>query len=111
MFSDIYDYVSLMFYWRWPKAQGVITAVDLRRVQSSSNATETLQLVVVYKFSLGDDGPYTGESAWSPLLDNIDLMNIGEILRAGQAVTVRYRRDNPSVNRLDRSVWRDLDGL
>ena len=105
MFSDLYDYVSLMFYWRWPKADGVITTVDLRRVGDGQ------RLVVVYKFSLQDDGPYTGESAWSPLLGNMDLMNISEILRPGQAVTIRYRRDNPSVNRLDRSVWRDLDGL
>ena len=110
MFSDLFDNISLIFSWRWPKAEGVITAIDLQHIYDEVSGTERPRIVVVYKFSVGDDGPYTGESAW-PRLEQMDLMNINEVLRPGQAVTVLYRKNNPSVNRLDRSVWRDLDGL
>jgi hypothetical protein len=32
-------------------------------------------------------------------------------MKVGQAVTVRYRKDDPSVNKLDRSVFRDFAAL
>lgn len=70
-----------------------------------------VRLVVVYEFSVGDDGPYTGESSWAPWSSEACDMNINDRLKAGERVTVRYRRDDPSINRLDSSLWRNLGGL
>ncbi len=88
MFSDLYDSISLWFSWRWPRAEGVITAVHTDRESDAAGP------VVVYEFSVGDDGPYTGESAWFG-----DTVYINELV--GRKTTVRYRKDDPSVNRLD----------
>jgi len=103
MFRDLYDSVSWMFSRRWPKAEGVITAVDLRRYQKGS------ELVVRYKFLVGEDGPYTGESPSSEWLVDADLMSIHQTLKIGTPVVVRYRSDDPSVNKLHPSVGRDLE--
>ena len=102
MFSDLRDWLSLLFYWRWPRVQGEITAA---RVKAGSR-----QLLLEYRFSLGG-GCYTGESGCPSWYAGSGALNINEAFRIGQPVTVRYRRDNPSVNKLDRSVWEDLDGL
>lgn len=64
MFEDLCDAVSLIFSRWWPQAQGEITAVDVERIRQRGG--DTLRLAVAYKFSLGDDGPYTGESFWQP---------------------------------------------
>jgi hypothetical protein len=105
MISDLYNSFSLLFFRRWPTAEGSITAVDLGYGRG-------LDIVVVYEFSVGDDGPYTGESASPSWFDGIDIRLIYNKLAVGQIVTVRYRRDCPSVNKLDPSVWKDLeDGL
>jgi hypothetical protein len=88
MFNDLYDSISLWFSWRWPRVDGVITAVH--NDSQSKNAGP----MVVYEFSVGDDGPYAGESAW---FGNMVYMN--ELV--GRKITVRYREDDPSVNRLD----------
>jgi hypothetical protein len=111
MFSDLYDYISLYFFWRWPKVDGVVTSVDLRRVPYRHQGADRLRLVVAYEFSVGEDGPYTGETAWSPLFGEVESMNVSDRLRTGQTVAVRYRRDDPSVNKLDRSVWQDFQSL
>lgn len=110
MFRNLYDYISLLFSWRWPKAEGVITAVDLRAAANGDGGANRLRLVIVFKFCLGDDGPYTGESL-SPYLSNIDLVDVNQQLRTGRPVAVRYRPDDPSVNRLDLSVWQDFESL
>jgi len=31
-----------------------------------SEGGDTVRLAVAYKFSIGNDGPYTGESFWQP---------------------------------------------
>lgn len=111
MFSDLYDSISLLFSWRWPKAEGVITAVDLRSSRHSQRGTSDLRLVVLYEFSVGGDGPYTGETICSRWFGETDVMNIGDKLAIGRRVTVRYRPGDPSVNKLDRSVWQAFDGL
>ena len=111
MFSDLYDSISLLFSWRWPKAEGVITAVDLRNSRYTQRETSDLRLVVVYEFSLGDDGPYTGETTWPQWFSGTDVMEINYKLAIGRKVTVRYRPGDPSVNKLDRSVWQDFEGL
>jgi hypothetical protein len=102
MFSDLYDYISLLFYWRWPSTEGELTAV---RMLGGSG-----RLRLEYRFLLGD-GSYFGEAGrpfWSV---GTSAVNFLERFPIGQAVTVHYRRDNPSVNTLDRSVWQDLEGL
>ncbi len=107
MFNDLYEYISLMFSWRWPKADGVITGVEIESIDGG----DKLRLAVVYKFSLGDDGPYTGESFWASLVGSAGLVNINDKLRVGDPVTVRYRLNDPNVNKLDRSVWQAFQGL
>jgi valyl-tRNA synthetase len=108
MFEDLYDTVSLIFSRLWPEAQGEITAIDVERMRHSQGA-DTLRLAVAYKFSLGDDGPYTGESFWQPaFFVNKRVAAARHKLHLHQAVVVHYRSDDPSVNKLDRSLWRTL---
>src|SRR6202035_3044291 len=102
MFSDLYDNISLLFSWRWPCAEGEITAV---RMLGGSG-----RLRLEYRFLLGD-GSYIGEAGCPSWSVGTAAVNIHERFPIGQAVTVRYRRDNPSVNTLDRGVWQDLEGL
>jgi hypothetical protein len=92
MFDELYDYISLWFSWRWPKADGVITAAYL----NLDTGREGAQATVAYEFSVGGDGPYTGESPWFG-----DTVYLNSLI--GQAVTVRYRKGDPSVNKLDDS--------
>ncbi len=102
MFSDLYDSISLLFYWQWPRVKGEVTAV---RMLGGSG-----RLPIEYRFSLGD-GSYIGEAGppfWSV---GTAAINIHERFPIGHGVTVRYRWDNPSVNTLDHSVWQDLEGL
>jgi hypothetical protein len=61
--DDLYDAVSFLWSWRWPETPGEVTAVDIERIQDS-DGIETFRLAVAYKFSIGSDGPYTGESFW-----------------------------------------------
>jgi hypothetical protein len=104
MFSELRDQISLLFFRLWPTAEGSITAVDLGYGRG-------LNVVIVYEFSVGDDGLYTGECR-SPSWFGADVPSINKKLAVGQTVAVRYRRDRPSVNKLDPGVWRDLeDGL
>jgi hypothetical protein len=91
MFRDLYDFISLAFSWRWPRTEGVVTAVHL-----GVAGRDGPQALVTYEFSLGDDGPYTGESPWFG--DEVFLNSL-----VGQTVVVRYRKDDPSVNRVDDS--------
>jgi hypothetical protein len=85
MFGDLYDSISLLFSQRWPKAEATITAVN-RGING--------ELMVIYEFSVDGDGPYTGESASSD-----DTVFINTLI--GQRVMVRYRKGDPSVNKLD----------
>lgn len=65
MFGEIYDAISHLWSWRWPEAKGEITAVD---VEKPKRRNGSLRLAVAYKFSVNGDGPYTGESFWTPAL-------------------------------------------
>ncbi len=91
MFNDLYDSISMWFSWRWPKAEAVIIAVH-ENIEDKYGGP-----VVVYEFSLTDDGPYTGESPWFG-----NTVYINELV--GRTITVRYRKDDPAVNRLDDST-------
>jgi hypothetical protein len=101
VFSELYDYISMMFSWRWPEAEGKVTA--LRFVNGLGPAID-------YRFSLGE-GSYTGEASPPPWHSDAATVDVTCFLHVGQSVRVRYRRDDPSVNTLDGSVWQDLEGL
>ena len=105
MFSGIYDRISLLLYRQWPAIEGTITAVD-------ASYGRGLRIVVVYEFSIPNDGPYTGESSSPRWFGGTDVLSINKKLAVGQRVAIRYRPDCPGVNKLDRDVWTDLeDGL
>jgi hypothetical protein len=104
MFSDLYDTVSLLWSWRWPLAHGQVTAVDIERIRHS-NGRYDARLAVAYEFSVGDDGPYTGESFWRPAFFSIKrVASARRKVRIRSRVSVRYRPDDPSVNALDHGV-------
>lgn len=108
MFDDLYDSLSLLWSWRWPEAVGEITAVDVERIRHY-RSRDTLRLAIAYKFSLGDDGPYTGEDFWEPsFFVNRRVSAARHKIHIRQQVCVHYRPDDPSVNKLDRRVWQDL---
>jgi hypothetical protein len=108
MFDDLYDAVSFLLSPWWPTTQGEITAIDVERIRRS-RGNDTLRLAVAYEFSIGDDGPYTGESFWQPAFCvNRKVAAARHEFHVRQPVTVRYRSDDPSVNKLDSSVWESL---
>ena len=108
MFEDLYDRISLLFSWRWPEAVGEVTAVDVERVESSEGS-DRFRLAVAYKFSVGIDGPYTGESFWEPAFrGKTRVVAARHKIRVHDQVAVRYRPDDPSVSRLDRRAWQNL---
>jgi len=111
MFKDLFDEISVLWSWRWPIAQGEITAVDLERTGSRE---ERVRLAVAYKFSIGEDGPYTGEVFLTPLFSIGQVKTIRTArrkLHLRQRVAVRYRPDDPSVNTLNGGVRRLLKGF
>jgi len=108
MFGDLYDAISFLWSWRWPKTTGEITAVDVESMRDSHGHVR-LRLAVAYKFSVNDDGPYTGESLWNPaFFVNRRVRTARHNLRIRQPVIVRYRQNDPSINRLDSSEWKRL---
>ena len=108
MFEDLYDALSLAWAWSWPTASAEVTAVDAERLQHA-RGREDWRLAVAYKFWVGDDGPYSGESFWSPKFRaRSRVVQAKKKLRTHQVLPVHYRRDDPSVNKLARAAWRDL---
>jgi hypothetical protein len=105
MFNDLLDGFSYLWSWRWPVVDGEVTAVDIERIGKGRN--KTFRLAVAYEFSLGEDGPYTGESFWRPaFLAKRRVQNTARRFHRRQQVAIRYHPDDPSINRLDRGVWR-----
>jgi hypothetical protein len=110
MFENLCDEMSKLWSWRWPTAEGEVILVEIERVSASSNK-EILRLSIVYSFSIGEDGPYGGEGFWQPAFSCNAAKKFREArrkLRAGHRVLIRYRPDDPSINKLDRSVWNEL---
>jgi hypothetical protein len=78
-------------------ADGRITAIDAIRVGKDS-----AQLSIAYEFSIDNDGPYSGECLWIPRISS--KQRVAATLRkihVRQHARIRYRPDDPSVNRLD----------
>jgi len=108
MFDDLYDAISFVASWKWPEATGEVTAADVERIRDSRGNVR-LRLAVAFKFSVNGDGPYTGESFWNPaFFVNRQVLAARRRIRVGQPVIVRYRKDDPSVNRL--RDWTSLLG-
>jgi hypothetical protein len=102
MFEELFDKISLIWSPFWPVADGTVTEVISERV---GRDRDRARLAVAYEFSVGDDGPYTGECFWTPATCELKRVAAARRkVRAGQKVTVRYRRDDPSVNTLDGGV-------
>jgi hypothetical protein len=53
MFNDLYDAISRLWSWRWPLAEGEVTAVDIERMRHDRNS-ETARIAVAYEFSVGE---------------------------------------------------------
>ena len=108
MLDDLYDAISVCWSWHWPVAEGEITAIDVERVKQSHNR-DTFRLAIAYKFSIGADGPYTGESFWEPaFFSRRRVPAARHKFHLHDPVLVHYRPDDPSVDKIARGVWRDL---
>jgi hypothetical protein len=108
MFGDLYDVLSMLWSWRWPVASGKVTAFDVER----NREKQTARLALAYEFSIGIDGPYTGECFWQPAFSSERRVAMARrILRLHQSVQVRYRPDDPSVNTLDGGVGKLLKSI
>jgi hypothetical protein len=106
MFDDLYDAITKLLSWRWPTSKGEVIAVDIEPLAQRRYGPD-IRLAVAYRFSLGDDGPYTREFFWEPN-SSANVLAAKDNLRVGQSVMVRYRRDDPSVNTLDTREWKDF---
>ena len=106
MFSDLYDAISFLGSWRWPVAEGKITEIISERL---GRDRAQARLAVAYEFWVERDEPYTGECFWRPALFSLRrVASARRKVRRSAGVRVRYRPDDPSVNRLDGGVARLL---
>jgi hypothetical protein len=102
MFEDLYDEISLLWSRFWPVADGVVTEVISERL---GRDRQRIRLAVAYEFSVGEDGPYTGESFWTPAFCQLRrVADARKTIRKRQKIRIRYRPSNPSVNTLDGGV-------
>lgn len=110
MFEDLFDELSFLMSWKWPVADGEVTAADIERLDRDSG-NERLRLSVAYKFSVGLDGPYIGEAYWEPKFSFHLVEKMKEAKKQmfkGKQIQVRYRPSDPSINRMDGGVVRYL---
>ena len=105
MLRELYDRLSVLCSWRWATATGEVTGTAIE----PGSYRGGIKLTVFYKFIVDNDGLYTGESFWEPFLPENERVRAAEQkVPVGQIVVVRYRADDPSVSRIDSSVWRNL---
>jgi hypothetical protein len=86
MLEDLYDRISMLWSRRWPVAEGKVTEVISDRLGTDRKRA---RLAVAYEFSIGSDGPYTGEGFWTPAFFP---------LRRVSSARVRYRPDDPQFS-------------
>ena len=111
MFQDLLDELSRLWSWQWPVTQGQVVLVEIERFRAVYSNFDTLRLSIVYEFWLSGDGPYGGEGFWNPAFSLGSMKRLQEAKRklsVGTNVAIRYRPDDPSINKLDRSVWKTL---
>src|SRR5690242_2910614 len=103
MFEDLYDALSMLWSWRWPEAVGEIMAVEVEQFRRMLDSRDRWRLAIAYKFHVGGDGPYCGEGFWVPrVLSKRRVVAAHRNFHEHQHVPVRYRPDDPTVNRIDR---------
>lgn len=88
-----------------------VTAGDIERMRHDRNS-DTARLAVAYEFSVGDDGPYTGECFWVPAFCSVSRIakpviggNFISVTPCGSAIAPAIP---VSVNTLDGGVARLL---
>ncbi len=109
MFDDLYDEISRLWSRLWPAVDGVVTEVISERL---GRDRQRIRLAVAYEFSVGEDGPYTGESFWTPAFCQLRrIADARKRIRMRQKVRIRYRPNDPSVNALDGGVPQLLKSL
>jgi hypothetical protein len=102
MLEDLYDRISMLWPRRWPVAEGKVTEVISECLGRDSKRA---RLAVAYEFSIGSDGPYTGERFWTPAFFPLRRVSSARRkLRKRAPARVRYRPDDPSVNTLEGGV-------
>lgn len=108
MFEDLYDGISRLWSGSWPRTSGTVTEVLGEHIEFRSGEKRA-RLAVAYEFTIGNDGPYTGECFWTPIFFSTRrVARARRLIHKHQEVRIRYRRDNPSVNTLDGGVSRLL---
>ena len=121
MFDALWEGLAKLSSWRWPVAQGQVVLAAIEIVPAGegfSGSDGHCQLRVTYKFNINADGPYVGEACWTPTQpaqvswtaandleeDRAKLEPLTRQLPPGYPVQVRYRPDDPRVNKLDGGV-------
>ena len=103
MFDYLRERVSLLLSRSWPMAEGRISAVYVDTYSRGS-------LFIAYEFSVGEDkAQYTGTCPQPWWFGGAGVINTDAMV--GQTVTVRYRKDDPSVSTLDHEFWSGLEGI
>jgi hypothetical protein len=106
IFEDLYDSISHLWSWCWPCTDGKVTEVLGEHI-SFRNGEKRARLAIAHEFSVGADGPYTGECFWTPVFFSIRrVAKARRKVHARQRVRVRYRPGDPSVNTPDGGVAR-----
>ena len=104
MFDDLYDALSRLWSWSWPRAEGKVTEVLGEHIEFRSGEKRA-RLAVAYEFTIGEDGPYTGEFFWTPIFFSIRrVAEARRKIRSHQRVRIRYRPDDPSINTIEKGV-------
>jgi hypothetical protein len=103
--EDLYDRISMLWSRRW-LAEGKVTEVISERLGTDRKRA---RLAIAYEFSIGRNGPYTGESFWTPAFFPLRRVSSARRkLRKRAPARVRYRPDDPSVNTLEGGVTKLL---
>jgi len=102
MFDELRNALSYLWSWRQPEATGEVTSVTVDTVPDLDG--EYLRLAVAFKFFVGEDGPYTGQSFWTPVSRDRALA-ARERFHVHDEIAVRYRPNDPSENKIAPSVW------
>jgi hypothetical protein len=96
MFNDLYDAISLLWSWRWPVAEGEVTAVDIERMRHDRNS-DTARRTIYRRMLLG-----------AAFCSVRRIASARRKLHIRDPLRVRYRPGDPSVNTLDGGVARLL---
>jgi hypothetical protein len=93
----------------WPVADGIVTEVIS---ECLGRDRQRIRLAWLMSFSVGEDGPYIGESFWKPAFCRLRrVVDARKRIRKRHTIQIRYRPGDPGVNTLDGGVRRLLKTL